>query len=150
MNVLCEVMPSLRPLEHSPDNVQFAIDCRVGLSRCIALANVRANLRSHHPANHNIAEALVDRFYALVFSLYAARRKARFTIRKEALSRGREGKSREVVVSRSELARLGIPNKIPLLALCLSPVTCVQRLPEPLTVDEEMGVPSVTAFFECH
>ena len=52
----------------------------------------------------------------------------RKTIRKEPLRRVKEGKAGEVVTRRSELARLGIGNQVPLLALCFPPVARVQRL----------------------
>ena len=40
VNLLREVVPAFRSLEHSPDNVQFPVERRIRSSRCIAFSNV--------------------------------------------------------------------------------------------------------------
>ena len=150
-NLLREVVPAFRSLEDSANNVQFPIEW----SHSTAPPSCALEGR-HEPAPQSCAKRewspsrWLDRLHPLPFRLNTARRKVWDAIRKKLSAASAKGRREKSSLRSRELARLGFGNQLPLFALRFPPVACVQRLPEPLTVHEEMRVPSVTAFFECH
>ncbi|WP_433966021.1 hypothetical protein [Tunturiibacter gelidiferens] len=150
VNLLCEVVPALGPLENTADNVQFTVDRRIRPSCCLAFADVADNLRGSHAPHGNHSETLVDWLHTLPLRLNAARRKVRDAIREEPLRRLGEGKPGEVVFGGSELASFRLSDQHTFLALRFAPVASVERESEPLAVHKEMRVPGATALFECH
>lgn len=149
VNLVCEVVPALRPLENAANDVQLTIDRCIRPSGCVALADVSGNLHRCDAIYRNVPQALVDRLHAFALGLYATWRKMGNTVRQEALGSRREGEAGEVVSSGSEFACLRVPNEVSFFALSFAPVACVQRLPEPLPINKEMRVPSATALCEC-
>lgn len=112
------LLPTLRPLEDSPDDVEFPIDRRVRPSRRLAFADVADNLRRNYAPYRNFAQYFVDGFHTLPFGLNAARRKMWNPIREELLRRVGEREPGEVVFSGSEFARFGLSE--------LTPVPCAE------------------------
>lgn len=97
------------------------------LSLALDSANVARHLFGSHAPHRNVAKGLVDGLHTLPLGLDAARRKVRDSTRKEPLRCTGEGQPEEVVFACGELARLGLSNQYPFLALRFAPVASVQR-----------------------
>jgi hypothetical protein len=143
-------MPSLRFLHHSANHAHFHVD------------NGGADARVHAPFAE-ADEVLGGDFLESLRSKESPRLNQQLFLFlptriaqvqappfEKSVSGLTEGQSPELLTHWREFALRGLRDEFLLLLLSLSIIGRVQRLPEPLTINEEMCVPRLTAFFEGH
>ncbi|HKD84443.1 MAG TPA: hypothetical protein VKB58_06820 [Terriglobales bacterium] len=147
-NLVSEQVPAFRFFQYPANNVQLAVYRRVCDSGCFPLADEGQNLVGRDAADLHVTEQPIHNLCPISLRANAQRRKAGDPILQELLGSLAECQPRKAVSGRRELACLCSRNQFFFFRLSLPPVAGIERLPEPLTVNEEMRVPRLTAFYE--